>query len=187
MNGHELVALATLTDEEFDGYVAEAIEAIPEPFAHHLAGIPVFVFEEWWHLPHAWPRMSIAWRSHRDGVALVHHEWRRVGPGIGSRMLVCVTELVLSHRGQPYIVPFGHELLAGPGLDGMRPYEAFGSCIGGGTRVPLSIAVYRGSCLRAAPTVAHLRWQLRCLLEYELGHALGLTEPEIAAAHHREV
>lgn len=50
---------------------------------------------------------------------------------------------------------------------------------------PSVIHLYYAPCLRRNPDVPALRFQVRCLVEHEVGHHFGLTEEQIAKAHRR--
>ena len=51
---------------------------------------------------------------------------------------------------------------------------------------PSTITIFMGPCLRANPDEDALRFQVRNLVEHELGHHFGLTEEEVARAHRRK-
>lgn len=57
---------------------------------------------------------------------------------------------------------------------------------GGAPAAPSLIVLFMGPCLRANADDGALAFQVRNLVEHELGHHFGLTEAEVAAAHHRK-
>lgn len=55
----------------------------------------------------------------------------------------------------------------------------------GGVYPPATVTVFMGPCLRANADLEGLRFQVRNLVEHELGHHFGLSEEEVALAHRR--
>lgn len=63
--------------------------------------------------------------------------------------------------------------------------EPLACCIKDGY-MPTKIVIFRELIWRVTRgNLDDLRFLVRCLIEHELGHAFGLTEAEIAAAHRR--
>ncbi len=155
------VELFLMPEEEFRAIVADAVDALPEPFAREVGRSVEIVVE---------PELS---DEHLEGITVRSPSTGRVRPMTTAHTYPLGTlELYGLYRGRTLLAEAGPAPLVPDGR--------------GGVHEPDVIFIFMGPCLRANPDEDALRFQVRNLVEHELAHHFGLTEAEVAAAHRRK-
>lgn len=157
-----------LQADQFDALLAEVIEALPARWRAIAAEIPITVDDE----PDLEAILAVRGWAEPEAITIQPWRWDSTRPLL---RVACAMPLVGAHAT---MWPLDYDLA---GLCVGHPRGMLGPDASG----PTEIRIYRGCAQRRSRTVDELRRHLRNVVEHELGHYLGLTEAEIAAAHHR--